>query len=438
MSGRALLGLAVLVAMLTTCGQASTNPAGSTTEQSESPNSTASTTPADPVDPDQVETIRIAGWQGETDSWTTLLETFSESHPHIQAEYVAVPATDYDAHLDQGLDQAGAPDVFGCFGYDWALDRFEAGQLADLSGLGGMANFTASARAPWSTDDGRVTFCVPVIANMTGFFFNRDIFAELDLEVPVTEAEFFEVLDKVHNDGRYVPIGLGLQSSWVGNGLVFENLGPQYWHGDAGRLAMISGASSFTDSGFRAVFENLERWPDYLPEDPASMSRGDGQALFFEGKAAVMPGGSWEIRHINASGVNAGVFRAPDPDGGTCFVNQQPDLGLGLNPGSTNTAAATEFLDWVAGPEFAAAYMDLFPGLFTLVSDVDPPDESLSREMIAWTRECSTTPRLTSQGLSRGGAAIEQVLAEASIDVMTGSIKADEAVRRANEALGSG
>ena len=91
---------------------------------------------------------------------------------------------------------------------------YEAGGLADISSLQGLENFSDVAKAAWSTDAGDATFCVPMASVIHAFMYNKDAFAELKLSVPETEAEFYAVLDKINEDGSYIPMAMGTKDQW--------------------------------------------------------------------------------------------------------------------------------------------------------------------------------------------------------------------------------
>lgn len=381
-------------------------------------------------------TVTLAGWQGQAELWDQILADFEADHPHIDVEYQAIDAVAYDEYLDGSFASRAGPDVYGCRAYDWALDRFETGDLADLSDLDAMANFDPQARSTWSTDDGSVTYCVPAIANMTGLFYNKTIFAELGLAVPTTHDELSVVLQAVTDDGRYVPLALGLGSAWVGSGLGYESIGPPYWSGEQGRWALIEGTAAFTDPEFVGPFEQLAVWSKHLPQGAAELSRLDGQALFKTGDAAMMPGGSWEIETLLRSGVDFGVFPPTVASAGDmCFVNEHPDLGFGMNPRSDEPEATRTFLEWIGGPGFATAYTTAFPGLFSLQRESPEVAEEVAAEFMAWRDRCATTPRLTGQILSRGGTNLEAELAATSIEVLAGHYDPAAAAQRMQAAL---
>ena len=46
-----------------------------------------------------------------------------------------------------------------------------------------MENFSDVAKAAWTTDDGKTTFCVPMASVIHGFIYNKDAFDKLGIEV---------------------------------------------------------------------------------------------------------------------------------------------------------------------------------------------------------------------------------------------------------------
>jgi raffinose/stachyose/melibiose transport system substrate-binding protein len=116
--------------------------------------------------------------------------------------------------------------------------------LADLTALPGMENFSDVAKSAWQTDDGKATFCVPMASVIHGFIYNIDAFEKLGIAVPTTEDEFFAALDKIKADGTYIPMAMGTKDLWEAATMGYQNIGPNYWKGEEGRLALIKGTRS--------------------------------------------------------------------------------------------------------------------------------------------------------------------------------------------------
>ena len=104
-----------------------------------------------------------------------------------------------------------------------------------------------SPSPPGTTDDGAATFCVPMASVIHGFIYNKDAFDKLGIAVPATEAEFFAALDKIKADGTYIPLAMGTKDLWEAATMGYQNIGPNYWKGEEGRLALIKGEQKLTD-----------------------------------------------------------------------------------------------------------------------------------------------------------------------------------------------
>src|SRR5574337_86403 len=122
----------------------------------------------------------------------------------------------------------------------------------------------ADYNAAWSTDDGKTTFCVPMASVIHGFFYNEDAFKKIGATPPKTMAEFHEILDKLKKDGTFIPIDLGTADQWAAATMGFQNIGPNYWHGEQGRLALIAGKEKYSDPEYVAVFKELASWAPYM------------------------------------------------------------------------------------------------------------------------------------------------------------------------------
>ena len=123
-----------------------------------------------------------------------------------------------------------------------------------------MANFSDVAKSAWQTDDGAATFCVPMASVIHGFLYNADAFEELGLTPPATEEEFFAVLDKIKEDGTYVPMAMGTQDQWEAATMGYQNIGPNYWKGEEGRAALIAGTQKLTDPEWVSAASIGPRW----------------------------------------------------------------------------------------------------------------------------------------------------------------------------------
>ena len=365
-----------------------------------------------------------------------IIPAFEAAHPGIKVTFAPSAPAEYNAALNAKLEAGSAGDLITCRPFDASLELYEDGNLADLSSLAGMANFSDVAKSAWQTDDGSATFCVPMASVIHGFIYNKDVFAELGLEVPTTEAEFFAVLDKIKENGTYIPLSMGLSDQWEAATMGYNNVGPNYWKGEKGRMALIAGDQKLTDEAWVAPYRHLAKWGAYLGDGYEAQTYADSQNLFTLGRAAIYPAGSWEITGFNAQAeFELGAFKPPVMNAGDeCYISDHTDIAIGLNAASANAEAAKKFLEWVASEEFATLYANALPGFFSLSNfDVKLADP-LAQEFVSWRKDCHSTIRSTYQILSRGEPNLENETWNASVK----AIKGEETAEQVSEMLQKG
>ena len=386
-------------------------------------------------------TLTIESWRNDdlTIWQDTLIPAFEAAHPDIKVVFAPTAPAEYNAALNSKLAAGSAGDLITCRPFDASLELFNQGHLADLTDLGAMANFSPVAKSAWQTDDGSATFCVPMASVIHGFIYNADAFAELGIEVPKTRDEFFAALDRIKEDGSYIPMAMGTNDQWEAATMGYQNIGPNYWKGEEGRLALIKGDSRLTDEGWVAPYAELARWKDYLGDGFEAQTYPDSQNLFTLGRAAIYPAGSWEISGFNAqAGFKMGAFPPPVAAAGdTCYISDHTDIGIGMNAKSPNAEAARTFLDWVGSPEFATLYANALPGFFSLNSTAVEMSDPLAQEFVSWRETCQSTIRSTYQILSRGTPNLENETWNASANVIRGAETPEDAAKRLQEGLAS-
>ncbi|OJY32999.1 MAG: sugar ABC transporter substrate-binding protein [Rhodobacterales bacterium 65-51] len=386
-------------------------------------------------------TLTIESWRNDDLSiWQdTIIPAFEAANPGIKVVFAPSAPAEYNAVLNSKLDAGSAGDLITCRPFDASLELYNKGQLADLSGLASMANFSDVAKSAWQTDDGAATFCVPMASVIHGFIYNADAFAELGIEVPKTEAEFFAALDKIKADGTYIPMAMGTNDQWEAATMGYQNIGPNYWKGEEGRKALIAGTQKLTDEAWVAPYRQLAKWKDYLGDGFEAQTYPDSQNLFTLGRAAIYPAGSWEISGFNAqAGFKMGAFAPPVPAAGDdCYISDHTDIGLGMNAKTAHPDAAKVFLDWVGSPEFAKLYANALPGFFSLNSTPVEMEDPLAKEFVGWRETCKPTIRSTYQILSRGTPNLENETWNASANVIKGTETPEDAAKRLQDGLAS-
>ncbi|MER3479560.1 MAG: sugar ABC transporter substrate-binding protein [Meiothermus sp.] len=389
--------------------------------------------------------LTIESWRNDDlKIWQeTILPAFMKKYPNIEVVFAPSAPTEYNAVLDTKLKAGTAGDLITCRPFDKSLELFNAKHLESLNNLPGMNNFSEVAKAAWSTDDGKTTFCVPMASVIHGFLYNKAIFRELGLTEPKTEAEFLATLQKVQASGKYSPLVMGTKDQWEAATMGYQNIGPTLWKGETGRKGLINGTQQYNKGGFLQAFEALAKWRPYLPRGYQALAYPDSQNLFAQGRGAIYPAGSWDIgtfRQMNPK-LELGAFKPytfPNLGASQCVINDHPDIAIGLNAASKNKDAARTFLSWVASDEFAQLYANALPGFFPLANVSYTVSDPVAQTFLNWRKECQASFRTAYQILSRNANPNnENDLWNASAQVLNGTMTPKQAADMVQKNLAS-
>jgi raffinose/stachyose/melibiose transport system substrate-binding protein len=386
-------------------------------------------------------TLTIESWRNDDlPIWQEkIIPAFEAKNPGIKLKFTPSAPPEYNAVLNSKLEAGSAGDLIACRPFDASLSLYQKGHLVAVQGLEGMKNFSAIAKAGWSTDDGAVTYCMPMASVIHGFLYNRDALAKVGAEVPKTEAEFFALLDKIKKDGSYIPMAMGTNDQWEAATMGYQNVGPNYWKGEEGRLALIKGTQKLTDEPWVAPFRQIAKWKPYLGDGFEAQTYPDSQNLFTLGRAAIYPAGSWEISGFNTQAqFKMGAFYPPVQKAGhECYISDHTDIAIGMNAKTKNPEAAKAFLEWVGTAEFADLYANALPGFFSLSNHKVTMKDPVAQEFLSWRGKCKSTIRSTYQILSRGTPNLENETWNASANVVKGTETPEAAAARLQKGLAS-
>lgn len=389
-------------------------------------------------------TLVIESWRADNAIWDEkIIPAFNKHHPDITVKYIAPSEADIAkwnadpvGYLSARVASGQAGDLLACRPFDGSLNLFKNGLLKEVTEMEGIENFPTFAQTPWQTDSGAQTFCLPMASVIHGFLYNKDIFEKIGVNEPVTNADFYWVLEKAKRAG-YLPLAFGLKDKWETDALAFQNIGPTYWKGEDGRDALLKGEERIDSQGYRETFRHLAKWANYMGDNAEERSYFDSRQLFEQGKAAVYPAGSWDILTFEGK-VNMGAFPPPvEKRGDACYFSDHTDLGMGINAHSKNLPAAETFLKWMASAEFAELLTNEITGFFSLSNHFFEVKNPIAREMLSWRDKCDSTIRNTTHILSRGKPSFDQEVWDKSIQVMTGKMTPAQATSQLQKGLES-
>lgn len=269
-------------------------------------------------------------------------------------------------------------------------------------------------------------------------------FDSLAIETPNTQEEFYAAMDKLKADGTYIPLAMGGTGDFAhayNSEKGFMGIGPNYWNGEQGRMALLNGDEKLTDEPWVEPWRQLLQWVPYTGENGMSRTQEESMELFMSGGAAIYPVGSWELHDLE-EGVNGtfsmGVFKPPVPaEGDQCYIQDHIDMAMAMKANSKHEEASLMFLDWVGSEEFSTLYANALPGFFPLSNFKVSVDDKLQNDMISWRDECDSSIRPFFQFLDRHDPSTTAQSFTAAGEVINGVKSPEEVAAEMQAVLGS-
>jgi raffinose/stachyose/melibiose transport system substrate-binding protein len=330
---------------------------------------------AAPVDTDvaALPDTTLSVWTSESGSRLEILKKlanqFTKENPNISVKWTVRDFGSYPAQIKLALNSDDGPDV--CIGnLGWALDGplIKAGLLRPLDDYAEAYGWDTrypevGLRQLRFSEDGSVygegpIYGTPYASDVIGWFYNKDLMSDLNMDVPQTMDELEATLQASKDAGQQ-PILIGNKDGWPVWHLLY-NVIDQY--ADAEEISGIvynDEGASYESDGVTAGVDKVVEWNEagYLPTDVNAIAQADAGADFRSGKALFFPAGSWEAANMPD---NIGFFVTPPlEEGGTSKSTGSFGYSWHISANSDKVAAGAAFLDWMsnenAAREFFAA-----------------------------------------------------------------------------------
>jgi len=386
---------------------------------------------------DEEVTLTMGSWRvDDVEQMETILAAFHEAYPNITIEFDPTNPPDYNATLRTQLEGGTGPDLMYLRSYATSRQLFEEGFLEPISDLPGLGDAVdPAALVPWSATDG-TPYGVPFIAVSHGIYYNKDIFAEVGVEVPDTWEQLLEAAQAIQDAG-YEPFANASGDAWTIAEIVFMNLAPNFIGGVEGRNAYLNGERCFNDENVVAAFQAVADLAPYLPEGQEALTYYDSQQLFLLEEAAMWMGGSWDIPVFNAEEPEFewGVFATPAPEGKDEYVTFHLDAGMGINAASEHKEEARLFLEWMLTSEFGGLLGNQLPGFFPISKEAPVLEDPHAAEFLALNEGRGLDVRWAWEGLLDGAPDGYTLMQDNSIAVINGDMTPQEAADSLQEGL---
>jgi raffinose/stachyose/melibiose transport system substrate-binding protein len=283
-----LLMMSLVIALFAACSQ---------NEESTSTNEEATTTEESTTEEAVVEEVKLTLGTNQRDAE---LELFQALAKKVESENpgLTIEITNYDSavyrfeKLPAMMSSNTQPDIFVMYGGADVAKYSDTGNLLDLtefvtsSGL--KDKFVTLDDA---SHNGKI-WRLPLSMYAEGFYYNKKLLKELNVEPPKTWDELLSIAEKAKAAGL-VPISTAVKDTWVG--IMLAN---QLWVRHAGINASVelgNGTLQWTDPKVLAAFQKYEELvkKGYLTEGAAGFDYGQLAANFLQGKTVFVFDGSW-------------------------------------------------------------------------------------------------------------------------------------------------
>ncbi len=312
-------------------------------------------------------------WSGtayENDFETEILPRLvKEKFQNITLESTKLPDDQYYTVLKTKLASGEPADIIlvqpGMAGANGVQTLAESGLLEPITELDALENFGPQAREVYTYED--EVYGISGGLGILGTYYNKDMFAKYDLEVPTNWNEFLEVCQVLKDNGE-MPIVMGDKDNYVMQfGLYQIGANGHYKDNPDYDQELISGESKFTDDGtwddilakYKTLYDN-----NYITESSFGLSAQQAIQIFVDGNAAMIFDGSFNASAIRAEGsteFGRGYFPLPaNEEGEETYAAVSISAGPAITASSDNKEAAKKVLElWFDGQsEIFKEYID--------------------------------------------------------------------------------
>lgn len=271
--------------------------------------------------------VKMAVWSsGAADNFNNGADVFNSRQDKIKFS-VEMQSGDYNQYLGAKTAANDLPDMFFLSPYAQVAQFAKNGKTLDLSDQPFADRIYESAK-PSCEYDGKL-YAYPMVQEMLGIFYNKDMFADAGIEaVPTTVSEFEEVCAKLKAKG-YTPLAATYKESWTINHTFSCLLGAALQDDmDSWIESMNAGSGSFGVENADAMFRFLDIMKENSGDNYMDADSTSGFNALANGEAAMLFSGEFSL--LNMASINpdlpVGLFAVP-------MTNDPADAKLDVDVG---------------------------------------------------------------------------------------------------------
>ncbi|MCF7946923.1 MAG: extracellular solute-binding protein [Spirochaetia bacterium] len=315
----------------------------------------------------EVVEIDFISWAPYTDEFFDL---FYQQYPNIKVNYQQVPAGNYSQIITTRL-ATNDIDIAGIRAENYK-DFVESGYLLDLSDYKWMDNYFDWALQDVTESNGAI-YSMPMGIFAEAVWYNKSLFEELEITVPKTLTEWYEVCEVLLEEG-YTPIIGGNSAKWTNGFTALPFIQPIVANDPQLASKLLNKEISFTDPQFIDVLKQSKAMIEkgYIGKDSLALDPSQAMGLMIQGKAAMMIQGTWFVNGFKGVEVpfELDVFNLPTYEGEKQYSAQIQGIKTAVMANSNKLDAALKFAQFLSDPSLGASkyYNDI--GHFPTVKGV--------------------------------------------------------------------
>lgn len=355
--------LAMLISAMAGCGQSGSDKGGSgAPAQTSGGGETKASESAKPgnMDTSEKRVIHFLSTWPETDPNVKILRTLTEQYqkevdPNIELEVEVITGDAIQRQVKIYNSSNDLPDLFTYFPGRPLQSLIDMDAVVDIEEefgkLGIFDSIDSGAVSLLKTFEGNQggLHALPIGMNLEGFWYNKQIFEENNLEVPQTWDDMLAACETLKNN-NITAIGLGGKQKWpitrLFNAYIMRSMGPEAMY-----KASV-GEIPFDDPGFIKAGEVIKDMVDkgYFGEGYITLENSDAENMLMNSQCAMIYDGSWIVGNLlndpekNPLGENVGFFNIPKLTDGAADQD-----AYSMNCGSALILAKSKYDDRLAG-----------------------------------------------------------------------------------------
>ncbi len=359
--------------------------------------------------------VLVRGWAaGDGDAMRAVAAVYRGVAADVAVTYEAVARDGYEGAEMAAMRGGTGADLLYVSGYEPGLALWNSGLLLDLKDMPELEeNFSPALRQPWSSPEGNL-FAVPLYGAVHAVYCNIDLFRAHGLNPPGTWDEFVAICEALRGAGL-VPLANAASDGEA----LFEDgflaMLPNYVGGIGDREMYQSGERSLGDGAMQEALTDFAQLGRYLLRGASEGT--SAMARFAGGEALMCMATSAEMAALDGAAFEWDVFAMPAHAAERTVVCFRPEAGIAVNPRGANVKAATDFLQWLAGPDGMDLLGNVLPdGHFPMIDAPMALDEAHENALLAL-----LDGRESDVPFVRRGTPMYEVMRGAALSVIAGT-----------------